>query len=232
MSSTHVSRITSHCTTPNANARSTVDDGTSTIECAFRPDEGKLESKPSEKQGVRPLGQNRFAVTQPLPPPLVPVGSMVKVQGKVRAKHNAREIHGETIGLWSTMVPLERIYLRELDVERCRGPGEELEHWRRITSLHKDYYFLPEKFVIPSSSGTAASGEKDMPRTPKSARVMISTPSTCSTAFSSSTSSPTKSSDDPSVRFYPCSAESANRRRFHASFLRDFAIHLVSAVVI
>lgn len=107
MSSTHVSRITSHCTTPNAH--STVDDGTSTIECAFRPDEGKPESKASETQGIRPSDQKRSADTQPLPLPLVPVGSMVKVQGKVRAKHNAREIHGETIGLWSTMVPPERI---------------------------------------------------------------------------------------------------------------------------
>lgn len=107
MSSTHVSLVTSHCTTPNAH--STVDDGTSTIECAFRPDEGKIESKTNEKQGVRPLHQNRPAVTQPLLPPLVPVGYMVKVQGIVRAKHNTREIHGETIGLWSTMVPLERI---------------------------------------------------------------------------------------------------------------------------
>jgi hypothetical protein len=29
-----------------------------------------------------------------------------------------------------------------------------------------------------------------------------------------------------------CSTESADRHRFYASFLRDFAIHLVSVVVI
>jgi hypothetical protein len=61
-----------------------VDDGTATIECAFRPDD-------EEKSGNKKLADK--------PPPLVPVGSVVKVQGKVRAKHDSRDIHGESIGL-------------------------------------------------------------------------------------------------------------------------------------
>jgi len=73
----------------------TVDDGTATIECAFRPDD---EDKPQNKREKWDVA--RFA--QELankPPPLVPVGSVVRVQGKVRVKHNSRDIHGDSIGL-------------------------------------------------------------------------------------------------------------------------------------
>ena len=92
--------------------------------------------------------------------------------------------------------------LTTVDVERCKGLREELDHWQRVTSLHKNYYFIPEKFVIPPSSGTTAIGAQDIPRTPKSARVIISTPSTThSTTSSSSASSSVNSSDDPSVCF-------------------------------
>jgi len=92
--------------------------------------------------------------------------------------------------------------LTTVGVERCKGLREELDHWQRVTSLHKNYYFLPEKFIIPPPSGTTAIGVQDIPRTPKSVKVIVSTPSTThSTTSSSSASSSAKSSDDPSVCF-------------------------------
>lgn len=94
-------------TTPNP--RYTVDDGTGTIECAFRPGEGKPESKTNQDQDVHPSTREP-ATTNPLPCPLIPVGSVVSVQGKVRAKYNSRDLHGETIGLCSTVTPSERSY--------------------------------------------------------------------------------------------------------------------------
>ncbi|KAI0303920.1 hypothetical protein BC826DRAFT_200777 [Russula brevipes] len=153
----------------------TLDDGTGTIECAFRSEEGKPESKASENKVVTSLARH--------PSPLVQVGSVAKVQGKVRAKHNSREISGDSI-------------------ERCKGLREELEHWQRVTSLHKDYYFLPDPFVIPSSSGITDIGTRDAPQTPKSTKAInstVSTPSTHSSTLSSATSSPVKSSEDPSL---------------------------------
>lgn len=91
-------------------------------------------------------------------------------------------------------------------VVRCRGVREELEHWQRVTALHKNYYFLPERFVIPSSSVTNVVAVQDIPRTPKSTKViasLTSTPSTHSTASSSTMSSPVKSFEDGSVRLKP-----------------------------
>ncbi|KAH9965767.1 hypothetical protein BC827DRAFT_765887 [Russula dissimulans] len=164
----------------------TLDDGTGTIECAFRLDESKPESKTSEKQGVAPftrvLTDRDKPVTQQRDPSrLIPVGSVVKIQGRVRVKQTFRDIHGDSI-------------------ERCKGVREELEHWRRVTSLHKTHYFLPERFVIPSSSTTLAVSAQDVPTTPKSTKGTISLASTPSTSHSSSTtSSPAKSSDDSSL---------------------------------
>jgi hypothetical protein len=90
-----------------------VDDGTGTIECAFRPDEDKPEGQTSENRDVAPLAQEVAAVKLAAPPlrspPLVPVGSVVKVQGKVRVKPHSRDIHGESIGLCSAMASSERI---------------------------------------------------------------------------------------------------------------------------
>jgi len=98
---------------PHTNAHSTVDDGTGTIECAFRPDEDKPEGQTSENRDVAPLAQEVAAVKLAAPrlrsPPLVPVGSVVKVQGKVRVKPHSRDIHGESIGLCSAMASSERI---------------------------------------------------------------------------------------------------------------------------
>src|SRR5260370_6070534 len=107
-----------------------------------------------------------------------------------------------TQSVCTQLTPSERIPLNH-SIVRCRGLGKELEHWQRVTALHKNYYFLPERFVIPSSSGTNAIGARDVPHTPKSTRVIASTPSTHSTASSSTTSSPAKSSDDTSVRSTP-----------------------------
>ncbi|KAF8505928.1 hypothetical protein F5888DRAFT_1603980 [Russula emetica] len=168
-----------------------LDDGTGTIDCAIRTSEGEVkpESKPNEIQDrprdVRSSATNGLASTSARPDPLIiPVGSVVKVQGKIRVKHNSRELHADTI-------------------VRCRGLGEELKHWERVTALHKNYYFLPERFVFPSPSGTNAVNAQDTPHTPKSTKAIpsfASTPSTYSTASSSATSSPAKSSlDDTSL---------------------------------
>lgn len=89
-----------------------MDDGTGTIDCAFRISEGedKPESKPSEvrdrPRDVRSSAQERTnglastsTSTSARPDPVIPVGSVVSVQGKIRVKHNSRELHGDTIGL-------------------------------------------------------------------------------------------------------------------------------------
>ena len=215
--STYVSHITylSRCQRQTC---CTVDDGTGTIECAFRISEGedKPESKTNEvrdrPRDVRSSAREQtnglasgLASTSARPDPVIPVGSVVNVQGKIRVKHNSRELNGDTIGLYFI---LPRTRLRESllndSVVRCRGLGEELKHWQRVTALHKNYYFLPEQFVIPSPSGANAVNAQDTPHTPKSTKVIASvasTPSTYSTASSSATSSPAKSSsDDASVR--------------------------------
>ncbi len=89
-------------------------------------------------------------------------------------------------------------------VERCHGPRVELDHWRQVIALHEKHYFVPEKFVIPSSSSAVAFSAQNVPRTPKSAAadapLSVSTPSTHSTPSSSASLSPQKSSRDPSVR--------------------------------
>jgi hypothetical protein len=188
----------------------------------------------SENRNVRLSAQepkNGPATTSASSCPLIPVGSVVNVQGKVRVKHNSRELYGDSIGLYSTVTPSERILLNH-SIVRCRGLGKELEHWRRVTALHKNYYFLPERFVIPSSSGTNVIGARDIPHTPKSTRVIASTPSTHSTASSSTTSSPAKSSDDTSVRLRPSNCCAPPKFLtfilFHASFYSDFVIPPVS----
>ena len=88
-----------------------MDDGTGTIDCAFRISEGedKPESKPSEvrdrprdvRSSARELTNGLASTsTSARPDPVViPVGSVVNVQGKIRVKHNSRELHGDTIGL-------------------------------------------------------------------------------------------------------------------------------------
>lgn len=88
--------------------------------------------------------------------------------------------------------------------ERCRGPEVELDHWRQVVALHEKYYFVSEKFVIPSSSSAVAFSAQDIPCTPKSAvtnaHSSASTPSVHSTPSSSASLSSQKSSKDPSVR--------------------------------
>jgi hypothetical protein len=207
-------------TVPRQKLAATVDDGTGTIECAIRTREGedKPESKTSEDRDrprdVRASSTrertNGLASTSARPAPdplLIPVGSVVNVQGKIRVKHNSRELQGDTIGLYFHFDSLgctreERILLLNDGVARCRGLGEELKHWQRVTTLHKNYYFLPERFVIPSSATNAVDAQ-DTPHTPKSTKVIASvasTPSVYSTASSSAPSSPAKSPDNTSVR--------------------------------
>ena len=101
-----------------------MDDGTGTIECAFRISEGenKPESKTSEvrdrPRDVRSSARERtngLASTSARPdPPVILVGSVVNVQGKIRVKHNSRELHGDTIGLYSTLTRMRpREYFSE-----------------------------------------------------------------------------------------------------------------------
>lgn len=89
-----------------------MDDGTGTIDCAFRISEGedKPESKTSEvrerPRDARSSARERtngLASTSARPDPVIPVGSVVNVQGKIRLKYNSRELHGDTIGLYSTL---------------------------------------------------------------------------------------------------------------------------------
>ncbi|KAH9002276.1 hypothetical protein EDB86DRAFT_285297 [Lactarius hatsudake] len=158
----------------------TLDDGTGTVECTFRVDQDAQGGRASEKK-QNTLRSAQEPTKQRSSP--IPVGSVVRVQGRVRAKRNSREIYGESI-------------------ERCHGPGVELDHWRQAVALHEKHYFVPEKFVVPSPSAIAF-GAQDVPRTPKSAAanppLSVSTPSTHSTPSSSASLSPQKSSKDPSL---------------------------------
>ena len=137
----------------------------------------------------------------------IPVGSVVRVQGRVRAKWNSREICGESIGP-STPTLVPQSHSDDDCAERCRGPEVELDHWRQVVALHENNYFVPEKFVIPSSSGAVAFGAQNIPCTPKSAATnahsSASTPSVHSTPSSSASLSPQKRFKDPSVRLNLC----------------------------
>ena len=89
-----------------------MDDGTGTIECAFRisEDENKPESKtggvrdrPRDDRSSARERTNGLASTSARPDPVIPVGTVVNVQGKIRVKHNSRELNGDRIGLYSTL---------------------------------------------------------------------------------------------------------------------------------
>ena len=113
--STYVSHTTYPLAVPTPTCQTccTVDDGTGTIDCAIRIREGedRPESKLSEdrdrphdiRSSARgPINGLASTSTSALPdPPLIPVGSVVNVQGKIRVKHNSRELQGDTIGLYS-----------------------------------------------------------------------------------------------------------------------------------
>ena len=181
----------------------TVDDGTGTVEFTFRLDQDVHEGQANEKQDP-PQEPIKKRSSSPLS-----VGSVVRVQGRVRAKRNSREIYGESIG------PYRNSFLRghsdDKCIERCYGPKVELDHWRQVVDLHKKHYFVSEKFIIPSSSSDVAFGAQDVLRTPKKFAATValpsSTPSAHSTPSSSASLSPQKTSKDSSVRltFFPCS---------------------------
>ena len=104
-----------------------MDDGTGTIECAFRiiDSEDRPESKTSEvrdrPRDVRSSAREQTnglasTSTSARPDPvIIPVGSVVNVQGKIRMKYNSRELNGDTIGLYSTLTRTapERIVLND-----------------------------------------------------------------------------------------------------------------------
>ena len=177
----------------------TVDDGTGTVGCIFRLDQDGGRANVKQDTLFQAPSKNRASS-------LIPVGSVVRVQGRVRAKWNSREIYGETIGpSIPTLVPHSH---SDKFAERCRGPEVELDHWRQVAALHKKNYFMPEKSIIPSSSSAVAFGAQDIPCTPKSAVTKApssaSTPSVHSTPSSSASLSPQKWSKDPSVRLNYC----------------------------
>lgn len=178
----------------------TVDDGTGTIECIFRLDQDGGRASVKQDTLFQAPSKNRSSS-------LIPVGSVVSVQGRVRAKWNSREIYGESIGpSIPTLVP--QSHSDDECAERCRGPEVELDHWRQVVALHEKNYFVPEKFIIPSLSSAVAFGAQDIPCTPKSAvtktHSSASTPSVHSTLSSSASLSPQKWSKDPSVRLNYC----------------------------
>ena len=81
----------------------TVDDGTGTVECTFRLDQDAQGGRASMKQDTRfqEPSNNRSSS-------LIPVGSVVRVQGRVRAKRNSREVYCEPIGPSIPTLVLER----------------------------------------------------------------------------------------------------------------------------
>ena len=176
----------------------TVDDGTGTVEFTFRLDQDVQGGRGSEKQDPPRSTQEPIKKRSSF---LIPVGSVVRVQGRVRAKWNSREIYGESIRPSIPKLVLEG-HSDDKCAERCHGPRVELDHWRQVVALHEKRYFVPEKFVIPSSSSGVDA--EDVPHTPKStatdALPSISTPSTSSTPSSSASLSPQRSSKGPSVR--------------------------------
>lgn len=83
-----------------------VDDGTGTVECTSRLDQDAHGGRANVKQDS--LFQ---APSKTRSSPLIPVGSVVRVQGRVRAKRNSREIYGESIGPSIPTLVLERAIL-------------------------------------------------------------------------------------------------------------------------
>jgi hypothetical protein len=178
-----------------------VDDGTGTVECTFRLDEDAQGGRAGVKQDTRFQEQSQKRSSS-----LIPVGSVVRVQGRVRAKRNSREVYCESIGpsIPTLVLCCLRSHSDDKCAERCHGPAVELGHWRQVVALHEKHYFVTEKFDIPSPSSSVAFDAQDVLRTPKSAATnpypSSSTPSVHSTPSSSASSSPQKSSKDPSVR--------------------------------
>ena len=77
----------------------TVDDGTGTVECTFRLDQDDQGGRTSVKQDTQRSSS------------LIPVGSVVRVQGRVRAKRNSREVLCESIGPSIPTLVLQRAIL-------------------------------------------------------------------------------------------------------------------------
>jgi hypothetical protein len=83
----------------------TVDDGTGTAEFTFRLDQDVQGGRASEKQDAPRSSEEPI---KKISSSLIPVGSVVRVQGRVRAKRNSRDIYGESIGQSIPKFVLER----------------------------------------------------------------------------------------------------------------------------
>lgn len=101
----------------------TVDDGTGTVECTFRLDQDARGGRASVKQDTLRLVQEPSKTRSSS---LIPVGSVVRVQGRVRAKRNSREIYGESIGPSIPKLVLERTILTTSVQSDAMAPGLSL----------------------------------------------------------------------------------------------------------
>jgi hypothetical protein len=99
----------------------TVDDGTGTVECTFRLDQDPHGDRANVKQGTvfQAPSKNRSSA-------LIPVGSVVRVQGRVRAKWDSREVYGESIGPSIPTLVLEKVILTTSVQSDARDPALSL----------------------------------------------------------------------------------------------------------
>ncbi|KAA1475219.1 hypothetical protein DENSPDRAFT_883391 [Dentipellis sp. KUC8613] len=169
-----------------------VDDGTGVVDCVLKhPDEPALPlpvkrpqtDKPSSDQPHASTSKTTLDQMEREPPPAVAfVGSTVRVVGKVRAKHESREVFCDR-------------------VERC-PQTDELAHWQHVLALHHESYDITAPFTIPAEPiEEHPPNTIVVPTTPVSAR-RVDPPSSGyatspSIASSTTASSPAKSTTGP-----------------------------------
>ncbi|KAI0053763.1 hypothetical protein FA95DRAFT_1530745 [Auriscalpium vulgare] len=165
-----------------------LDDGTGVIECALRHQSREPSGEHNAKPSSSRLQSNVNSSTgmQPPPAPFFPVGSTIRVVGRVNSKSYAKDIQCESI-------------------ERCPSNNDELDHWRKVIKLHRDSYRLSKPFIVPAVKPTTelptvpSTPRKDRSKndaTPsKPGHVLLSAMTTPShsTPSTSATTSPAKS---------------------------------------
>ncbi|TFY61919.1 hypothetical protein EVG20_g6879 [Dentipellis fragilis] len=170
-----------------------VDDGTGVVDCVLKhPDEPappppakrpRTDKQSSDQPHASTSKANLDQMEHEPPPPVAYVGSTVRVIGKVRAKHESREVFCDSI-------------------ERC-PPTDELAHWQHVLALHHDSYDTSAPFTIPTEPVQEHPPNTFVvPTTPISAR-RINPPSSGyatspSVASSTTASSPAISTTGPS----------------------------------
>jgi hypothetical protein len=121
----------------------TVDDGTGTVECTFRLDQDPHGDRANVKQGTlfQAPSKNRSSA-------LIPVGSVVRVQGRVRAKWNSREICGESIGPSTPTLVLERTILTTRAQSDAMAPGLSLTIGDKLSLCTKSTTSCPRNSLF------------------------------------------------------------------------------------